>query len=188
MIILSIVLLGIPFMNYLKHSFIDAEMRLKRITHATSNSAIQDDVLAVRATFERANIFLKPVFLLLDNPLIHIDRIESAHALIDAGLATTRALDSVIRTLPPNFTYIPKSDTGSTEDQSLTPNYRAPARDILLLERYGILSPTLWYKENTPAIRTAIEEMEKTALLLGRFTTTGDRGSDKKIIDIRETL
>ena len=163
-------------------------MRLIRISQATSNEAIKDDILAVRATFERANIFLKPVFLLFDNPIIHFDRIESTHALVDAGLATTRALDSVVRTLPPHFTHTPKTDTGTVAEESLTPDYRAPARDILLFERFGILSPTQWYKENTPAVQTAIEELEKTSQLLERFTTTGDEKRDRRIIDMRDTL
>ncbi len=85
----------------MKYSFQDAEYRLVHILSATGNTDIRNDALQARTTFERANIFLSPFFLLLDNPLVQVNQVGSVRALIHAGLSATRGIDAIARTLPP---------------------------------------------------------------------------------------
>jgi hypothetical protein len=176
----------VPFLQYLKYSFRDAENRIIHILTASGNAEVQADILSARSTFERANIFLSPFFFLLDNSLIHVDQIESAHALVDAGLATTRGLDALARTLSGSFMRGEEQNTDTEE--SITPTYRAPPRDLYLLKRFGIMQPTLWYGENRDAVETFLREMRQAHDALRRFTTIGDADRDRRIIDASDAL
>lgn len=184
---IALILFGIHFLQYIQYSFHEAEKRLEHILIANSNTEIQNDILKARATFERANIFLTPIFLFLDNPIIHIDRVRSARSIIDAWLATTRGVDALARTLPKWFTYSWTLDTLPREE-TLTPSYRAPPRDIRVLSRYGINEPTKWYEENRGAIHTFLSEMRNAENALKGFTTLWENTKDARILDLRDTL
>lgn len=81
------------------------------------------------------------------------------------------------------------TETGATsETDPLSPSYRAPAEDIFPLSRYGISSPTRWYRENRGSIMTFFDEVKNASQALEPFSTIGDAEKDARIHDLGLTL
>lgn len=152
------VLLSFPILWYVKVSIEDGYNKLLTLAHAQNITEAQHIIHDARTTFERAH------FLFLPYSWIPLGPVDLADRASLGGLSLTRSIDTLLTLVP--------TDTGSTIKQentgsTITPTYRANAKDIFPLARFGIDIPTDWIREHHSALVQTIADIGNAATLYG---------------------
>ncbi len=157
---------SVPLLFFVKTGIEQWYAQLSALSHATGSLAIQQHALSARGYFERAHIVFLPF------SWIPMEQIELADTALRGGLALSRWLDTLARTLP--------TGTGTlsmlAKSQVITPSYRWSAEDIFVLSSLGIESPTTWMQDNEDALRTTEDLLRQAGQIYGSEKTTDATG------------
>ncbi len=166
------VLCSLPLLYFVKFSIESWYNELKSLSHATWSSDIRHHALMARGHFERAWVVFLPF------SWIPIDTVDLANHALRGWLATSRAIDTIARTLP--------TDTGSLisipKSQDILPTFRWKAQDIFTLSFLWIESPTTWIKDNAQSLRQAEDYFKEASKVYS--STSGESYYSQKFKEV----
>jgi len=145
--VITIGVIVIPLLWYIKFSLESGYMLLRGIPQASSLEMVRSDIHEARGYFERAN------FLFFPFSWIPHETIQLADRATRGGLALSRAFDEAIGVIPTSS----GSSTRIDRSTDIGPTYRAAARDYFFGEPYGIDTPTDWLEEHHESITRSID-------------------------------
>ncbi len=175
--IIGILVFTIPVLSYIAYALNHAYSTLEHITDTRNPDTIRTMIRSARGDFERSNFLFTPF------SWIPMDRIDVVQRLSAGWLALTRWLDIIAQALPNTV-----NDSGSfiKRDTQDILSYRAAARDIYLLEIFGISNPTDWIIEHNDILKQARDEFIIWGEIYSGISPTGERTF--KIQSIGKTL
>lgn len=159
---------------YVWHSVMQGYEKLQWLVYIKDPHDIRMTIRQSRDHFERANFLFAPFSWIPLAPVDSIDRITNG------GLALTRWLDIIAQSFPKQTNISSKQVKNTT--QLISDAYRAPARDLMLMEKIGIENPTDWFVDHALDIHRANTEIKKAGDIYASIRVTGARTTKIKKI------
>ncbi len=151
----TLLALMLPSVLYVKYSVEHGYNTLLSLRDTTSLSEVREKIRTAKGDFDRANLLFLP-FSWIPN-----DMVDLAKKGTKGGQLLTRALDNVLAIVPTDSGSLMPNVVVSSEDSL----YRAPLKDIFLLENLGISAPTDFLRKNENTVKNAIDDIRQAGKL-----------------------